>query len=220
MLVKADEIKDSMRARIVRGEFAPDSWLRMEELKERFSVGFSPIREALSLLVGEGLIDFERNRGFRVKGLSRADLEDIATTRIAVETAALRIAIARGDDRWEADVVGALHHYRRKAKNAFDNEETLRAWEVAHDELHAALISACGSQRLMDLQKRLQEQHLRYRRLIVVPQVSQEVHIEEHEILVDLVLARKVDETVARITQHMRITSEALAASGFWESAG
>lgn len=218
--MEAPDIEGVMRTSIVRGEFMPDSWLRMEDLKARFSVGFSPIREALSRLVGEGLIDFEPNKGFRVKGLSRSDLEDISVTRVAVETMALSLAMQRGDDRWEADVVGALHHYRRKAENAFASEEGLQAWENAHDELHVALIRACGSERLMAMQRKLQDQHLRYRRLIVVPEVAHEAHVEEHEMLVDLALSRKVDEAVEQIGRHMRITFEALGDSGIWEKTG
>jgi DNA-binding GntR family transcriptional regulator len=215
--VKAATIENSMREGILRGEFAPDSWLRMEDLKARFTVGFSPIREALSRLVGEGLVEFEPNRGFRVKGLGRADLEDIAVARMAVEVTALRASIEKGDDRWESDILGALHRYRRRAEKAFDDDVSLLAWEQAHDELHAALISACGSPRLMDLQRRLQEQHVRYRRLIVIPEVASQAHVAEHERLVELALARDADTAVAHISDHMRITVDALAASGFWD---
>ncbi|MBT9447223.1 MAG: GntR family transcriptional regulator, partial [Hyphomonadaceae bacterium] len=79
-----------VRAEIIRGAFPPAARLRMEELKARFEVGFSPIREALSRLIGEGLVEFEPNRGFRVAPLSREDLLDIALARVAVETAALK----------------------------------------------------------------------------------------------------------------------------------
>jgi len=217
-IMKVSDLEAALRRSILHGEFAPDSWLRMEELKARFAVGFSPIREALSRLVGAGLIDFEVNRGFRVHGLSLADLTDIAVTRTAVEVMALRRSIALGDDRWEAAVVGAMHHYRRKAALAFSTDEDLANWEMAHDELHAALISACGSPRLMALQQRLQEQHLRYRRLIVVPQVAQEAHVSEHEQLVDYVLARDVDAALAHIERHMMITVDALKSANFWEA--
>lgn len=214
-MTKVADLEDAMREGILCGDLKPDSWLRMEELKARFAVGFSPIREALSRLVGEGMVEFEANRGFRVRGLSKSDLLDIAVTRTAVEGMALKRAIAQGDDRWEASVVGAMHHYRRKAANAFDSDETLLAWEAAHDELHAALISACGSPRLILLQTRLQEQHLRYRRLIVVPHVGAEVHVAEHEQLVDYTLARDLDAAVAHIERHMMITVDALSDANF-----
>jgi DNA-binding GntR family transcriptional regulator len=208
---KIANLEESMRAGILRGELEPDRWLKMEELKARYAVGFSPLREVLSRLVGEGLVEFEANRGFRVKGLSKADLLDIAVTRAAVESMALKRSIAQGDDRWEAGVVGAMHHYRRKSMAAFDSEESLLAWEVAHDELHAALISACASPRLMALQRRLQDQHLRYRRLIVVPQVEPEAHVGEHQQLVDYALARDLDAADAHIQRHMMITVDALS---------
>lgn len=206
-----------MRDEIVRGVLPPASRLRMDDLKARFDVGYSPIREALSRLIGEGLVEFEPNRGFRVSALSPADLEDIAVTRAAIETAALRRAIGQGDDRWEAAIVAAMHRYRRKSEGAFDSEKNLREWEIAHDELHFALISACGSPRLIAQQKRLQEQHLRYRRLIVVPEVSPAAHIEEHEKLVAVVLGRDADQAVREIEKHLMITVDALKKAQFWE---
>lgn len=213
-------IEQVVRDHIVRGVFPPDTQLRMEDLKARFEVGYSPIREALSRLIGEGLVEFEPNRGFRVKALSKADLEDIAISRIAVETTALRRSMELGDDRWEANVVAALYHYRRKAESAYQGEEGLAAWEQAHDELHAALIAACASPRLLAMQKQLQDQHLRYRRLIVVPQVGPDAHIAEHERLVGLVLDRKADEALSQIEHHMRITVDALQEAHFWEEGG
>jgi DNA-binding GntR family transcriptional regulator len=218
-MAKGRSVEGEMRDDIVRGRLAPAAWLRMEELKARFDVGFSPIREALSRLAAEGLVELEPNRGFRVTGLSREDLEDIAVVRAAIEGKALRRSIEQGCHEWEAGVIAAMHRYRRKSERASESETELQAWEDAHEALHAALIAACGSPRLLGLQKRLQDQHLRYRRVIVLPRLAAEVHIEEHERLVALALDRKTDEAVAAIERHMMITVDALDRVGFWESA-
>jgi GntR family transcriptional regulator, carbon starvation induced regulator len=219
-MVSGQDIESELRESIVRGELAPASRLRMEQLRSRFNVAFSPIREALSRLQGEGLVELEPNRGFRVTALSRDDLMDIAIARVAIETTALRESIEHGDDHWEAGVVGAMHRYRLTSERAFEGEAQLRAWEESHDALHAALIGACGSQRLLDLQRRLQGQHLRYRRLIVVPQVSSAAHIEEHERLVGLALARDADTAVGEVRKHMMITVDALEQAHFWQQQG
>lgn len=210
-------VEDLVRDHILRGVFKPSAQLRMEDLKERFDVGYSPIREALSRLVGEGLVLAEANKGFRVRPLGREDLRDIAIARCAVEKEALRRSMIQGGDDWETDIVAAMHGYRKKSANAFGSAEALEAWEQSHDRLHAALVSACGSPRLLDQQQRLQEQHKRYRRLIVIPNVQADAHSEEHERLVAMVLERKVDEAVAMIERHMMITVDALESSGFWE---
>jgi DNA-binding GntR family transcriptional regulator len=220
VMTKDESLDHAIRREIIHGVLAPASRLRMEDLKARFDVGFSPIREALSRLAGEGLVEFEANRGFRVTPLSRADLADVAVTRCAVEVAALRLSIAQGDEQWEASLIAAMHLYRRRAASAFDSAEALAGWEAAHDALHAALIGACGSSRLLALQRQLQDQHIRYRRLIVIPQVAGDVHVEEHERLVALALDRDVDAAVVHIERHMMITADALQGAHFWESAG
>lgn len=217
-MTKGRNIEQEVRHAIVSGEFSPSSALRMEALKARFDVGFSPIREALSRLASEGLVELVPNKGFHVAPLTRADLEDVAFARFAVERSALQRAIECGDDRWEGEILSAMHRYRRKADSAFENPEQLLEWEAAHDDLHRALISACGSPRLLDIQRKLQEQHVRYRRLIVVKEVEPQAHIEEHEKLVALVLERNVDAAVAEMDKHLRITVDALIASRFWEA--
>lgn len=216
-MVKTDSLDDVIRRDILHGTLQPASRLRMEELKARFDVGFSPIREALSRLAGEGLVRFEANRGFSVAPLSKADLTDIAVARRAIETEALRLSLTLGDEEWEAGLLSAIHLYRKRAAHAFDNAETLVAWEDAHDVLHAALIGACGSERLMTLQRQLQEQHLRYRRLIVIPQVAGDAHVEEHERLVALALDRDVENAVAHMQRHLMITVDALSQAHFWK---
>ncbi len=217
VMAYSESLQETIRQDIVCGALPPAARLRMEDLKARFDAGFSPIREALSRLVGEGLVEFEANRGFRVAPLSRADLADIATTRRAVEVEALRLSILQGDDEWEARLISAMHLYRRRAEDAFEADERLKAWEQAHDGLHAALIGACGSRRLLALQRQLQDQHLRYRRLIVIPQVSGDAHIEEHERLVALALDRNMESALAHMERHLMITVDALQGARFWD---
>ena len=211
-------IETELRNAIVRGDLAPASRLRLEDLKTRFEVGFSPIREALSRLLGNGLVELEPNCGFRVSRLSRRDLSDIALMRVSIESVALRRSIEFGDDRWEAALIGAMHRYRRRSEGAFTSDDNLRDWEAAHDELHTALISACGSPRLLTQQRLLLDQHLRYRRLIVIPEVSEDAHVEEHERLVALALSRDAATAVAELERHMMITVDALASAQYWMS--
>lgn len=220
MPLSRDQIETTLREDIASGALAPSQPLRMESLKARLDSGMSPIREALFHLLGDGMVELEPNRGFRVAPLSRTDLIDIAVARIAVETTAVRLAIRNGDDRWEAGVVGAMHRYRKSSASMFDSPDRLAWWEEAHDALHAAIIVACASPRLMALQARYQEQHLRYRRLIVTPQVPGDAHVNEHQRLVDYVLDRDADGAAAAVEKHMMITVDALAAAGFWTTNG
>ena len=50
-----EAVQQRLRADIVSGKLAPREKLRLSELKNRYEMGSSPLREALSRLVGEGL---------------------------------------------------------------------------------------------------------------------------------------------------------------------
>ena len=213
----ADDVEDQLREHIVTGQLAPASRLQMEDLRVRYSTGGSPIREALSRLSAEGLVVFESNKGFRVPELSREDLADIAETRAVIESSAIRLAIAKGDEAWEARVVGALHRYKRAAEHQMTDPAALRTWETAHDDLHAALIEACGSPRLLNLQKRFQQQHVRYRRLITDEHLDVTIHVKEHADLAEAVLRRDAELAASMIHKHMMLTVDVLDARHYWD---
>lgn len=216
MTTLTDEVENQLREEIVTGQLAPASRLQMDELRARYSTGGSPIREALSRLSAEGLVVLESNKGFKVPSLSRDDLRDIAQVRAVVEAAAIRQAIALGDEAWEARVVGALHRYRRASERDMSDDQVRRQWEVAHDDLHAALIEACASPRLLEMQKRFQQQHVRYRRLITGDLADAAIHVKEHGDLAAAVLARDAELAAGLIHQHMMLTADALDERGYW----
>ena len=98
-----------VRAEILSGARKPQARIRLEDLKTEFRVSWSPLREALSRLVAEGLIQVDESRGYRVAPVSRAEMADALEMRKRLESMALRASIEKGDDAWEAEVLSAHH---------------------------------------------------------------------------------------------------------------
>ena len=69
-LTQTDRAYQALRAAIVRCEYEPGARLRVDELAQKLSVSSSPLREALSRLAGQDLVQALENRGFRVAPLS------------------------------------------------------------------------------------------------------------------------------------------------------
>src|SRR5277367_4127719 len=80
------------RDRILAGTYAPGSALRQDILAAEFGTSKIPVREALVQLQSEGLVDIFPNRGFQVRPLASAELEEVFSLRLQVEPA----AVARG----------------------------------------------------------------------------------------------------------------------------
>ena len=88
-----EKIYDALKRKILDGFFPPGHALRIAALASELKVSQTPVREALNQLEGEGLVDFLPYKGAVVKGLSRAELEEIYDIRTILECAALERAI-------------------------------------------------------------------------------------------------------------------------------
>jgi DNA-binding GntR family transcriptional regulator len=207
----ADAVFARLRTDIVGGRVAPRAKLRLDRMRELYGAGISPVREALSRLAADGLVILESQRGFRVRPASLADLQDIAATRIRIETAALALAIEHGDDAWEARVVSA-HHVLAKLDPTRISEPTRRAeWELRHREFHASLIAACGSPWLLHFSGLLWDQFDRYRRLARFSGRPQRRLAGHHRGLVEAVKGRRPREATEILAEHIGATATGVA---------
>src|SRR5262249_35870289 len=102
-----------LRDDIISGALAPSQKLRIDHLRKSSGFGASALREALSRLVSDGLVECEAQRGYWVSPVSREELDDITASRKVIEVEALRQAIQHGSLEWEGRVVAACHGLER-----------------------------------------------------------------------------------------------------------
>ena len=192
---------------IIAGHLAPGARLGIVDLVQRYEIGATPLREGLSRLVSRGLIVGIGQRGFRVADVSREDLLDITQMRTVVEIEALRLAIANGDDAWEAGIVSTLHQMRRHIeRTGNDFREGAPDFDRLHKAFHTALLAACGSKRLLTAHSDLYDQAYRYRRVMMRSFDSGKKFVAAHQSLADRVLARDVPGAQAMLEAHLHST--------------
>lgn len=153
-------VLSQMRRDILNGTLAPGSQLRFEALRLAYGASFATCREALSYLVGEGLVRAESQRGFKVIRLTRPDLYDLYDSWIIVERAAIAQALPRGDSAWGAKLRLILAGYK---SNAARGEEVpwlvqLQAQQASLD----AIAAPCASPTMEFLRRRLAIRSLHY----------------------------------------------------------
>jgi GntR family transcriptional regulator, carbon starvation induced regulator len=204
----ASIVYDRLRKDIISVAVPPGEKLHIRSLCERFEVGLSPVREALSRLSTEGLVAQNDHRGFTVAPISEADLVDLTRARSWLNEIAIRKSIEHGNAAWEESVVLSFHRLFRTPRFAPGVEtERSEAWEIAHRNFHTSLISASGSDRLTHYCEQLFDSAERYRHVGRKAGVKGN-RDKEHRALMEAVVARD-GETAARvITQHFERTAE------------
>ncbi len=188
------EALGKLRWDILDGVLEPDAKLPFALLQKRYGVGVGTIREGLSHLVSEGLVQLEAGRGFRVTPVSRADLLDISQMRIDFEKKALRDAISNGGDDWEAGIITTFHFLdKMEARPLADRLKDGSRWNRVHREFHRALIAACRSHWLLHFHAILFDQADRYRLLSLRHRPKASNRKGEHQAIMEAVLGRDAD---------------------------
>ena len=165
--------------------------------------------------MSRGLIVGTGQRGFRVADVSREDLHDITVMRTAVEIEAIKLAITHGDDAWEAGIVSTLHQMRRHIERTGDEfREGADDFDRLHKSFHTALLTGCGSRRLLAAHSDLYDQAYRYRRVMMRSLDSGKKFVRVHQLLADRVLSRDIAGAQAMLEAHLRSTIDIVYPNG------
>ncbi|WP_297196623.1 DNA-binding transcriptional regulator CsiR [uncultured Pluralibacter sp.] len=191
---------------IIRGVYQPDEKLRMSLLTDRYRLGVGPLREALSQLVAEQLVTVVNQKGYRVAPMSVQELLDIFDARASTEAMLVELAIARGGDDWEAEIL-ARAHMLGKLDAVDASEQMLDEWDRRHQAFHTAIVAGCGSRYLLQMRERLFDLAARYRfiwlrKTVLSVEMLEDKHVQ-HQALVDAILARDAARASDLMREHL-----------------
>lgn len=195
-----------LRHLIVTGELKPGEKLKIDGLRQKLDTGASPIREALSLLTSDNLVERIDQRGFRAAEISAENFQEILALRCTLEDLALRESIAGADEAWEEAIVLA-HHRMQRAKDARSE-----SFEEFHKQFHMSLLANAASPILLKFCSQLYDLNIRYRFLAGNALDYQRRDVgDEHKGILDAAIARDVDLASERLINHYRMTGAFLA---------
>ncbi|WP_018075681.1 GntR family transcriptional regulator [Novosphingobium nitrogenifigens] len=143
----------SLRQQIVSGALRSGSLYSIGDIAQQLGTSPTPIREALLELENDGLVELVRNRGFRIREISRADIKEIHAIRVMLEVPAIE-ALAAMDPVPDLSDAEAL--CRRCARAAEMND--IIGFLAFDRDFHLALIAKLGNRRLTDTIGTLRDQ--------------------------------------------------------------
>jgi len=185
-------VADSLRDAIYAGQLRPGQRIGQAIVAGQLGVSQTTVREALSSLEYEGLVEREVNQGAVVRQLSREDIEEIVTLRTNLEAMALRRLIGQANPE----------HLSALRQNIRDMRSAAGAGGLADLDLdfHELLLRLAGHGRLLACWQSLRTQ---IKLLMVTYNLrdprSLKSTLKNHEELLRLVEARDAEGAVAHL---------------------
>ena len=139
-----DRVADELRRAVFEGDLAAGTALREVALADTLGVSRSTVREALTVLVGEGIATRQPNRGVAVTVPDPDSVRDVCLARSVLETAGVRRWPTASDDSRDA-VRTALLAYT----DAVGDGAAYQVLNDRHLDLHLSLVALLESPRLL-----------------------------------------------------------------------
>ncbi len=149
---------ERVRQMILSGQLAMGSRIVETRIAAELGQSRTPIREALRRLSADGLVVFRPNRGYEVRCYSPADVAEIYSCRVLLESEAVRLVAHRGLDPDRADCLEELLQEADEAFGANLPPETLRQRFLSlNNQFHQVLYAGSGNETLLNLIRRVTE---------------------------------------------------------------
>lgn len=187
---------NALREQILDGHIEPGARLRETEFAERLGIARHSFRAATQILIAEGLLLREPNRGVHVPVLEPDDLIDVFRLRTALEVEAVRLVIATGEIPAEAEE-------SVRELSGVGDDAPWRSVVEPDMRFHRALIDAAGSPRLVRAYSSVQSEIL-----LCLVQLRPYYHrpaevAAEHEELIAAIRAGDAERTEQLFRTHL-----------------
>lgn len=153
------QIVNFLKQRILDGELRSGQRVWAAELAAEFGVSIAPVKEALLILQGGGLIKNVPRRGSVVRQFSPQDVEELIYVRHLVEADAAASAIRQGNVTPELIASLTFHNDAIGSYRTLEGEFSDRIVPYEHDRrFHDIIVDACGNKLLTEWYQRLNDQ--------------------------------------------------------------
>ncbi|GAB4260956.1 MAG: GntR family transcriptional regulator [Pararhodobacter sp.] len=134
-----------LRQKVLRGELPGGTRLYEVALSEELQISRTPVREAMSRLAEEGLLERAPGGGFQVRSFTRRDVIDAIELRGVLEGTAARLAAERGADARRLRGIDDILSRLDGCFGAYGDPVDFDSYSELNGLFHAELAGLCAS---------------------------------------------------------------------------
>jgi DNA-binding GntR family transcriptional regulator len=193
-LTKVDVAYRMLRDEIFQGTLAPATSLDQEAIATRLGLSTTPVREALRRLESEKLVISRSHRDTIVAPVSLAVLESTYAVRLSLDPLAVGLAALHATDEQLAAIERScvLPTYDDPVADLHNNRT-----------MHRAIYATCGNSTLVEILDMLWDRSDRYRLIVLRTKSTAKSAHEEHEAIVQALMARDRERSASLMRQHI-----------------
>lgn len=195
-------IAAELRRELLAGGLPPGAELPQVLLAERFGVSRIPVRDALRILAGEGLIEIEPNRGARTITLTPLEVREIYDLRVLLECDCLR----RAADNMTPAALEEIERIRRKS----DLDASTPGWAAGDWAFHEALYRHAGRPRHLAMIEALRRTCQLFVNAYSTMTVKKPRWLDDHRAMLRHLKAGETAPAIAVLQRHLEAAAEHL----------
>ncbi len=150
------QVYELLKARLVSGEFAPESWIRVETLKGEYGVSKQPIMDALRMLNADGLVEIIPQVGCQVASYTSVEIADFFSMFGGIEGSIAAAAAVRATPA-QLDDLRAISNQISNLRTKNDSANLTADYLSLNRRFHALIYSMANSRIMTELSQRMHD---------------------------------------------------------------
>lgn len=189
-----------LREEILKGGLLPGEMISENELAEKFHVSRTPVREAVRLLINDGLVEVSPGRKMRIIAPTAKDIHEIYDFRSIIEREAIRRLF---DEKKLPNILGRMERYCDDGDKALKRKD-IDGLAKANELFHSCFMTALKNDRLIDQYKAMHQLITMYRMQTLQNDVWAETGNQDHRKLIEKIKQKKINEAINLIDDHIK----------------
>jgi DNA-binding GntR family transcriptional regulator len=195
---RATQVFETLKQRILNFHLSPGVKISDKEVAQGMGLSRTPVREALSRLAEQGLVESRPNRGFTVKVFSRKEVEDHYRLRDSLES----LAVALTSQRLNRQKIRALRDLV-ESYPALMKSQNLARFNDADEQFHDLVALYSGNSALYEALRNLQGKIRIIRRYDHIRSTSFQETYDEHKQILNHMVRGEVTRARKAMSDHI-----------------
>ncbi|WP_313131944.1 GntR family transcriptional regulator [Anaerocolumna sp.] len=198
MANQTTEVYNSLKNKIIKGEYFPSESLPEQELSNQYGVSRNTIKKVLLMLEKERLVTIELNKGAKVRSYSLSEVLEFLELRACLEGFITRKAVPAITD----EQITELGNILKIMKGHYDNQQLL-LYSQNNQLFHNIIYTACPNRTAVEMTINLKNQMSKYNTKTILVPGRDSQSFAEHSAIYDAIKNRDPELAEALMVRHI-----------------